>query len=256
MFSLHIDGVIKKNKYIMYYVINSMFLFIFIVFFDCRCCYHHYNDDVTTRFLLLKHFWPLINNVLHQNEGLHIDGLNKKIIISPTGVKMSLRTPSPPRGGTSLWWLLTTTAPQKNEKKTFTTTSFTGTLTQSTVCSTYPNYRPFYHLWHTIHWKHPYIMHYKQHQIVVDATNSGVKAILSSFQLFDHVWTMVYINVTYFAMTVYPWYYWHVDRTPSSPGSTPQPPRDDTSLCISITPRPQKMDIIATFWPCLNNGLQ
>ena len=42
----------------MYYVINSMFLFIFIVFFDCRCCYHHYNDDVTTHFLLLKHFWP------------------------------------------------------------------------------------------------------------------------------------------------------------------------------------------------------
>ena len=28
--------------------------------------------------------------------------LNKKIINSPTGVKMSLRTPSPPRGGTSL----------------------------------------------------------------------------------------------------------------------------------------------------------
>ena len=131
----------KKIHYIL--VINSMRLFIFIVFFDCRCCYHHYNDDVTTHFLLLKHFWPLINNVLHQNEGLHIDGLNKKIIISPTGVKMSLRTPSPPRGGTSLWWLLTTTAPQKNEKKTFTTTSFTGILTQSTVCSTYPNYRPF-----------------------------------------------------------------------------------------------------------------
>ena len=119
-----------------------------------------------------------------------------------------------------------------------------------------PKLSTILHLWHTIHWKHPYIMHYKQHQIVVDATNSGVKAILSSFQLFDHVWTMVYINVTYFAMTVYPWYYWHVDRTPSSPGSTPQPPRDDTSLCISITPRPQKMDIIATFWPCLHNGLQ
>ena len=57
---------------------------------------------------------------------------------------MSRRTPAPPRGGTSLSWPLTTTAPQKNEKKTFTTTSFTGILTQSTVCSTYPNYRPFY----------------------------------------------------------------------------------------------------------------
>ena len=96
MFSLHIDGVIKKKKYIMYYVINSMFLFIFIVFFDCRCCYHHYSDDVTTHFLLLKHFWPWFNNVLHQNEGLHIDGLNKKIIISPTGVKMHVPYPCTP----------------------------------------------------------------------------------------------------------------------------------------------------------------
>ena len=62
----------------------------------------------------------------------------------PMIVKIGRRTPAPPRGGTSLSWPLTTTAPQKNEKKTFTTTSFTGILTQSTVRSTYPNYRPFY----------------------------------------------------------------------------------------------------------------
>jgi hypothetical protein len=39
---------IKKIHYIL--VINSTLLFIFIVFFDCRCCYHHYNDDITAHF--------------------------------------------------------------------------------------------------------------------------------------------------------------------------------------------------------------
>ena len=102
------------------------------------------NDGIAANFLLLKHFWPWLNNVLRQNEGLHNDGDQKKRKKVPMIVKMSRRTPAPPRGGTSLSWPLTTTAPQKNEKKTFTTTSFTGILTQSTVCSTYPNYRPFY----------------------------------------------------------------------------------------------------------------
>jgi hypothetical protein len=98
-----------------------------------------------------------------------------------------------------LSWPLTTTAPQKNEKKTFATTSFTGILTQSTVCSTYPNYRPFYIFWHTMHWKKSYILHCNHRQFVADVINRGVKANFSILQLFDRVWTMVYNNVTYFA---------------------------------------------------------
>ena len=43
---------------------------------------------------------------------------------------MSRRAPAPPHGGTSLCLPLTTTAPPKNEGETFTTTSFTGKLTQ------------------------------------------------------------------------------------------------------------------------------
>jgi hypothetical protein len=164
----------------MYYVINSMYLLIFIVFFDCRCCYHHYNDDVTTRFLLLKHFWPLINNVLHQNEGLHIDGLNKKKIISPTGVKMSLRTLAPPRGGTSLWWPLTTTAPKKTRKKR-------SQLLHS------PAYWPSLRfaqrtliIDHSVIFDTPcienktYNLHCNHRQFVTDAIHRGVKANFSS----------------------------------------------------------------------------
>jgi hypothetical protein len=117
---------------------------------------------------------------------------------------MSRRTPAPPRGGTSLCWPLTTTATKKWGEIPFTTTSFTGILTQSTVCSMYPNYRPFWYLWHTMHWKKSYILNCKQRQFVADAINHGVKANFSSLQLFDCVWTMVYNNVTYFAMTVYP----------------------------------------------------
>ena len=43
-------------------------------------------------------------------------------------VKMSRRTPAPPRGGTSLCWPLTTTATKNGGKNPFTTTSFTDIL--------------------------------------------------------------------------------------------------------------------------------
>ena len=104
---------------------------------------HHERRHCNSFFIVKTLLTVVFNNVLHQNEGLHNDGDQKKRKKVPMIVKMGRRTPAPPRGGTSLSWPLTTTAPQKNEKKTFTTTSFTGTLTQSTVCSTYPNYRPF-----------------------------------------------------------------------------------------------------------------
>jgi len=55
-----------------------------------------------------------------------------------------------------------------------------------------------------MHWKKSYILHCNHRQFVVDAINRGVKTNFSSLQLFDRVWTMVYNNVTYFAMTVYP----------------------------------------------------
>jgi len=147
---------------------------------------------------------------------------------------MSRRIPAPPRGGTSLCWPLTTTATKKWGEIPFTTTSFTGILTQSTVCSMYPNYRPFWYLWHTMHWKKSYILNCKQRQFVADAINHGVKANFSSLQLFDCVWTMVYNNVTYFAMTVYPWYYLARVSYPPSPGGTPQPPRGDILMFIFL----------------------
>ena len=103
----------------------------------------HHERRYYKSFFIVETLLTVFTNVLHQNEGLHNDGDQKKRKKVPMIVKMGRRTPAPPRGGTSLSWPLTTTAPQKNEKKTFTTTSFTGTLTQSTVCSTYPNYRPF-----------------------------------------------------------------------------------------------------------------
>ena len=123
-----------------------------------------------------------INEVL-----VHIDGLFQKRKDSPTSVKMGRRTPAPPRGGTTLWQPLTTTIPQKWGEIPFTTTSVTGILTQCTVCSTYSNYRPFWNLWHTMHWKHSNILHYKQHQFVVDTVNSGVNPDVSLLHLLDRV---------------------------------------------------------------------
>ena len=146
------------------------------------------NNDIAAHFLLLQHFWPCLNNVFTSMKCLfHIDGLFQKRKDSPTSVKMGRRTPAPPRGGTTLWQPLTTTIPQKWGEIPFTTTSVTGISTQCTVCSTYSNYRPFWNLWHTMHWKHSNILHYKQHQFVVDTVNSGVNPDVSLLQLLNHV---------------------------------------------------------------------
>ena len=102
------------------------------------------NEDIATHFLLLHHFCPCLNNVLHQRRTVHIDSRS-------TTTKFSHDCKNePPYPCTPAWRHIvvlapfTTPAPQKSEKKTFTTTSFTCILTQCTVCSTYPNYRPFY----------------------------------------------------------------------------------------------------------------
>ena len=75
-----------------------------------------------------------------------------------------------------------------------------------------------------MHWKKSYILHCNHRQFVVDAINRGVKTNFSSLQLFDRVWTMVYNNVTYFAMTVYPRIYlarWSYAPTPGRYPNTP-----------------------------------
>ena len=118
---------------------------------------------------------------------IHIDGLLQKRKDSPTSVTMGRRTPAPPRGGTSVWEPLITTNPKKWGGILFTISSVTGIMTQCTVCSTYSNSRPFWHLWHTMHWKHSYILHYKQHQFIVDTINSGVNPDVSLLQLLDRV---------------------------------------------------------------------
>ena len=191
MFSLN-EGlqltVWSKKKSTLYCVINSMFLFIFIVFFDCRCCYHHDNDDFTTHVLLLKHFWPWLNNVLHQNEGLHNDGDQKKRNEEPVIVKMSRRTPASPRDGTSLCWPLTTTAPKKNGGKNVRNYSFSGILNhcigyiQRTKIVDHSGIfdTPFIGKNHTF-------CIAKQRQFVVGAINSGVNLDVSLLQLLDRV---------------------------------------------------------------------
>ena len=93
--------------------------FFFLITPSIRYWYHPSRRK--SQFFIGATLWPCLNNGLHHWRTVHIDGLNKKIIISPTSVKMGLRTLAPPRGGTSLSWPLTTTAPQKNEKKTFAT---------------------------------------------------------------------------------------------------------------------------------------
>ena len=75
----------------------------------------------------------------------HIDGLIKKIQKNTLGfsiLKMSRRTPAPPHPRIIVLTPFNHDC-QKIEKKTPSQLSFTGILTQCTVCSTYPNYRPF-----------------------------------------------------------------------------------------------------------------
>ena len=187
-FTLTVWCVIKKKKYIIYVLCYKFNVLIhFIVFFDCRCCYHHDNDDFTTHVLLLKHFWPWLNNVLHQNEGLHNDGDQKKRNEEPMIVKMSRRTPASPRDGTSLCWPLTTTATKKWGKKRSQLFFQRHIEPLYWLYSTYQNCRPFWNLWHTIHWKKSHILHCKQRQFVVGAINSGVNLDVSLLQLLDRV---------------------------------------------------------------------
>jgi hypothetical protein len=191
MFSLN-EGlqltVWSKKKSTLYCVINSMFLFIFIVFFDCRCCYHHCNDVITTHFLLLKHFWPCLNNVLHHWRTVHIDGLNKKIIISPTSVKMSPSVPPHPRVAAHRCdGPLQPRHPKKTRKKRSQLFFHRHIEPLYWLYSTYQNCRPFWNLWHTIHWKKSHILHCKQRQFVVGAINSGVNLDVSLLQLLDRV---------------------------------------------------------------------
>ena len=49
--------------------------------------------------------------------------------------------------------------PKKLGQKTPSQLSFAGFLTQCTGCSTYPNYRPFWHCWHTIYWEYSNMSH-------------------------------------------------------------------------------------------------
>jgi len=57
-------------------------------------------------------------------------------------------------------------------------------------------------LTHHALYKKSYNLHCKQRQFVADAINRGVKANFSILQLFYRVWTMVYIKMKDFTMTV------------------------------------------------------
>jgi hypothetical protein len=132
-------------------------------------------------------------------------------------VKMGRRTPAPPRGGTSLSWPLTTTAPQKNEKKTFTTTSFTGILTQSTVCSTYPNYRPFY-IFDTLFIENIHTL------CITNSTKSSLMPPTAAYKPFYHCFNSLTMFEQWFTLM------WHISQWRST---------HDTTDTLVALPRPR-----------------
>jgi hypothetical protein len=62
----------------------------------------HHERRYYNSFFIVETLLTVFTNVLHQNEGLHNDGDQKKRKKVPMIVKMGRRTPAPPRGGTSL----------------------------------------------------------------------------------------------------------------------------------------------------------
>ena len=87
-------------------------------------------------FFVVETLWPCFNNGLNLKRD-NIDGLIKKKInkIGPH-VKMGWRISTLHHGGTSLCWPMASTSQRKNRTKSFSTSLFTGILTQCTVCST------------------------------------------------------------------------------------------------------------------------
>ena len=105
---------------------------------------HTTNDDIAANFVLLQHFWPWFNNVFHQGRASPWRCDQKK---TPSFSHDSKN--GPPYPGTPAWRHIVVITilnhgHKKMGKKTLRNHFIRRHIvTQSTVCSTYPNYRPF-----------------------------------------------------------------------------------------------------------------
>ena len=124
---------------------NSMFLFTLLYSYIVKVLLKPQTTVLRPRYRFWNSLTVFKQWFLHTsiNEGWRTSHWRSGQKKSSSHVRKVWRISTLPHGVTSLWRPIATTSERKKRKKPITTTSVTGILTQCTVCSTYPNDRPF-----------------------------------------------------------------------------------------------------------------